>query len=244
VATVAASHLLETVERQRMADMNELLEEQVRARTSALRATELEIVQRLGRAVESRDPETGDHIGRIAAVSHRLALAAGLSADEAELLRRASAMHDVGKISIPDRILSKPGPLTMDERRIMERHAEVGADLLAGSRSDLVQLGEVVARTHHERWDGTGYPAGLAGEEIPLAGRICAICDVFDALMSSRPYKPPWTFDSALEEIREQRGRHFDPHLVDLFLELAPKLELAPAPRDAVEPMPPRVPVA
>ncbi len=225
VATVAASHLLETVERQRMSDMNELLEEQVRARTSALRATELEIVQRLGRAVESRDPETGDHIGRIAAVSHRLALAAGLSPDEAELLRRASAMHDVGKISIPDRILGKPGPLTMDERRIMERHAEVGADLLAGSRSDLVQLGEVVARTHHERWDGTGYPAGLAGEEIPLAGRICAICDVFDALMSTRPYKPPWTFDSALDEIREQRGRHFDPRLVDLFLELAPKLE-------------------
>ena len=135
VATVAASHLLETVERQRIAEINDLLEEQVRARTSALRATELEIIQRLGQAVESRDSETGEHIERIASLSHRLALAAGMSADEAELLRRASAMHDVGKIAIPDRILRKPGPLSPRSARIMQRHAEVGADLLAGSRS-------------------------------------------------------------------------------------------------------------
>ena len=154
----------------------------------ALRATELEIVQRLGQAVESRDDgDRRPHRADRRRCRTGSALAAGLTADEAELLRRASAMHDVGKIAIPDKILRKPGPLTPEERRIMERHAEKGAELLAGSRSDLVQLGEVIARTHHERWDGTGYPAGLAGEDIPLAGRICAICDVFDALVSVAP---------------------------------------------------------
>jgi putative two-component system response regulator len=220
VATVAVSNLLESVERQRIAEVNDLLEEQVRERTKELRATELEIIKRLGQAVESRDEETGEHIERIAGLSHKLALAAGLSADEAELLRRASAMHDVGKIAIPDKILQKPEPLTREERDVMQRHTEVGGDLLAGSRSPVVRLGEVIARTHHERWDGTGYPAGLAGEEIPLAGRICAVCDVYDALVSARPYKDAWTVDDAIEEIRLQSGRHFDPRLVELFLGL------------------------
>jgi len=220
VATVAVSHLLESVERQRMSDVNDLLEEEVRARTSALRATELEIIQRLGRAVESRDEETGDHIERIAELSHRLALAAGLSDDDAELLRRASAMHDVGKIAIPDHILRKADPLDDRERAEMQRHTDVGGDLLAGSRSPVVQLGEVIARTHHERWDGSGYPNGLAGEEIPLAGRICAVCDVYDALTSARPYKPAWPVDDARDELRSLRGRHLDPRLVDLFLDV------------------------
>ena len=228
VATVAVSHLLESVERQRIAEVNDLLEEQVRARTTELRATQLEIVQRLGQAVESRDEETGDHIARIASLSHRLALAAGMSPDEAELVQRASAMHDVGKIAIPDAILRKPGPLSAEERRIMQRHAEIGGDMLAGSRSPLVQLGEVIARTHHERWDGLGYPKGLQGEDIPLAGRICAVCDVFDALISARPYKEPWPLDAALAEIRAQSGRHFDPRLVELFLAMADDLETAP----------------
>ena len=218
VATVAASHLLESVERQRIAEVNDLLEEQVRARTADLRATELEIVQRLGQAVESRDEETGDHIARISELAHRLALAAGLEHAEADLVRRASAMHDVGKIAIPDAVLRKPGPLTLEERELMQRHTTVGAEMLAGSRSPLVQLGEVIARTHHERWDGTGYPAGLAGEAIPLPGRITAVCDVFDALVSARPYKEPWPLAAALAEIRGERGRHFDPRLVDLFL--------------------------
>jgi HD-GYP domain-containing protein (c-di-GMP phosphodiesterase class II) len=225
VATVAVSHLLETVERQRIAEVNDLLEEQVRARTADLRATELEIVQRLGQAVESRDEETGEHIARIAELSHRLALAAGLPAEDAELLRRASAMHDVGKIAIPDSILGKPGPLSGEERRIMQSHTTIGADMLAGSRSPLVQLGETIARTHHERWDGEGYPAALAGEDIPLVGRICAVCDVFDALVSTRPYKHAWSLETALAEIRRQRGRHFDPRLVDLFLAI-PEPEL------------------
>ena len=225
VATVAVGHLLESFERQRIAEVNDLLEEEVRARTSALRATELEIIQRLGRAVESRDEETGDHIVRIGELSLRLALAAGLREDEAELLSRASAMHDVGKIAIPDHILRKPDPLDPEERAEMQRHTDVGGDLLAGSRSPVVQLGEIIARTHHERWDGSGYPNGLAGEEIPLAGRICAVCDVYDALTSARPYKPRWPEDLAREELRALRGRHLDPRLVDLFLEVVQPAE-------------------
>jgi HD-GYP domain-containing protein (c-di-GMP phosphodiesterase class II) len=220
VATVAVSGLLESVERQRIAEVNDLLEEQVRERTSELRATELEIIKRLGQAVESRDEETGEHIERIAGLCHGLALAAGLGADEAELLRRASAMHDVGKIAIPDDILRKPDPLTAEEREVMQRHTDVGGDLLAGSRSPVVRLGEVIARTHHEHWDGSGYPAGLAGEAIPLAGRITAICDVYDALVTERPYKAAWAVEDALDEIRALSGRQFDPRLVELFLEL------------------------
>ncbi len=213
VATVAASHVLETVARQRIAHRNDVLQREVRD-------AELEIIQRLGHAVEARDEETGDHIDRIGDLAHRLGLTAGLGADEAERLRRASAMHDVGKIAIPDSILGKPGRLTADERAIMETHTTVGAQLLAGSRSPLVQMAEVIARTHHERWDGTGYPAGLSGEAIPLAGRITALCDVFDALTSPRVYKDAWTVEAALEEIARQSGRHFDPELTAMFLSL------------------------
>jgi CHASE2 domain-containing sensor protein len=222
VATVAVSHMLETVERQRMAGLNDLLEREVRARTQELRDTELEMIQRLGHAVESRDEETGDHIGRIGALSYQLGLAAGMRQDEAELLQRASAMHDLGKIAIPDEILRKPGPLDPQEREVIEQHTLIGAELLAGSRSPLVQLAEVIARTHHERWDGTGYPLGLEGEAIPLAGRITAVCDVYDALISDRPYKRAWTEAEAREELRAQSGRHFDPRLVELFLALHP----------------------
>jgi response regulator RpfG family c-di-GMP phosphodiesterase len=224
VATVAVSHVLETLRRQHMSELNDLLEKEIAARTSDLRATELEVIQRLGQAVESRDEETGDHIGRMSELCHRLALAAGMEPDEAEVLRHASAMHDVGKIAIPDTILRKQGRLTASEWEIMKRHTTIGADLLAGSRSPLVQMGEVIARTHHERWDGTGYPAGLSGENIPLVGRICAVCDVFDALTSDRPYKQAWSVDDALAEIERQSGRHFDPRIAGLLLALGPAL--------------------
>jgi hypothetical protein len=224
VATVVVSHLLETIRRQHAGELNRRLEEEVRIRTSELRATELEVIQRLGHAVESRDEETGDHIGRMSELCHRLALAAGLDPEEAEILRHASAMHDVGKIAIPDAILGKPGPLTDAEWEVMKSHTTIGADLLAGSRSPLVQMGEVIARTHHERWDGSGYPAGLAGEDIPLVGRICAVCDVFDALTSPRPYKHAWTVDDALTEIAAQSGRHFDPRLAALLLAMGDDL--------------------
>ena len=219
-----ASHLIETLERLRVARDNELLEARVRERTEELRETQLEVIQRLGQAAESRDEDTGQHIDRIGRMCERLGRAAGMPEADAEMLRHASAMHDVGKIGIPDRVLLKPGRLDEDEWRIMRTHPAIGGDILAGSRWPVVQMGETIARTHHERWDGAGYPAGLKGEEIPLVGRIVAICDVFDALLSERPYKQAWPLSDALEEIRSQSGRHFDPRLVELFMEMAREL--------------------
>jgi cyclic di-GMP phosphodiesterase len=140
------------------------------------------------------------------------------------MLRHASALHDVGKIGIPDDVLLKPGALDPDEWRIMQSHTAKGAEILAGSNSPLIQMAEAIARTHHERWDGTGYPNGLKGEEIPLVGRICAICDVYDALGSKRPYKDAWPVARVLEEIAQGSGSHFDPALVAAFLKLAPEL--------------------
>jgi HD-GYP domain-containing protein (c-di-GMP phosphodiesterase class II) len=202
--------------------------------TRELHATQLEIVQRLGRAAESRDGATGRHLERIGFLCERLALAAGLSRREAKLLRQASALHDVGKIGIPDHVLLKTGLFDDSDRTIMSTHTVRGARLLAGSSTSLVQMAEIIALTHHERWNGTGYPAGLAGEEIPLPGRICAICDVFDALVSKRPYKEAWTIEAALAEIEREAGDHFDPRLAALFLRIAPRLydELSDQPHD------------
>jgi HD-GYP domain-containing protein (c-di-GMP phosphodiesterase class II) len=202
-------------------------------RTQQLRDAQLEIVTRLAQAAESRDADTGDHIERIGHLCERLALKLGLDPRGARLLRHASAMHDVGKIAIPDRILLKPGRFTEDERRVMETHAARGAEILSGSSSPLIQMAEQIALTHHERWDGSGYPNGLAGDEIPFAGRICAVCDVFDALVSKRPYKNAWPLARALEEIARGSGSHFEPALVAAFLELASEVDgllpLAPA---------------
>jgi response regulator RpfG family c-di-GMP phosphodiesterase len=223
VGTIVVSHLAETVERRRVARSNELLEQAVRERTAELSDTQLEVIRRLGAAVESRDQETGDHIARMSALSHKLALAIGMDAREADLLGHASAMHDIGKIGIPDRILHKPGRLDEEEWVKMKTHTTIGAHILEGSRAPLIQMAETVALTHHERWDGSGYPHGLAGEEIPLAGRIAAICDVFDALVSERPYKGPWPLADALEEIERLSGSHFDPALVEKFLEIVPR---------------------
>jgi response regulator RpfG family c-di-GMP phosphodiesterase len=233
VGTVTASYLTERRERRRVALHNAVLEQAVRERTAELHDTQLEVVRRLAHAAEWRDEDTGAHVERIGILCERLALAAGFSATDAETLRHAAVLHDVGKIGVPDRVLLKPDRLDEDEWEIMKTHAEIGASMLAGSPSPLVQLGEEIARTHHERWNGTGYPAGLRGEEIPLAGRICAICDVFDALRSRRPYKDAWTLDEAIAEIERQRGRHFDPALVDLFLPLAPGLAAELALNDA-----------
>ena len=238
IGTVTASYLTERRERHRVSLHNAVLEQAVRERTAELHETQLEVVRRLARAAEWRDEDTGEHVERIGLLAEHLARAAGLSESEAETLRHAAVLHDVGKIGVPDRVLLKPGRLDEEEWRIMRTHAEIGSSMLSGSPSPLVQLGEEVARTHHERWDGSGYPAGLRGEEIPLAGRIVAICDVFDALRSRRPYKAPWTLDEALAEIAAQRGRHFDPALVDLFLPLARQLGDAVAPRDDEGPAP------
>ena len=206
-----------TLAKEEVARQNNTLEMAVRERTAELRETQLEVVRRLSHAAESRDHETGVHITRMSRMCMRLALAAGATPMEAELLLQAAPMHDVGKIAIPDRILNKAGKLAPDEWEIMKSHAAVGAELLAGSRSPVVQLGESIALTHHERWDGTGYPRGLRGEEIPFPARVVAVCDVFDALISNRPYKQAWTVERALEELLSERGGHFEPRLVDAF---------------------------
>ncbi len=147
-----------------------------------------------------------------------------MSQNEAAMLGVASIMHDVGKIGVPDAVLLKPARLDPEEWVIMRAHTTTGGEILGGSERPIIQMAETIALTHHEHWDGNGYPAGLVGEEIPLVGRICAICDVFDALLSPRPYKKAWTIDDALAEVRRSGGSHFDPALVDVFLELIPDL--------------------
>jgi CHASE2 domain-containing sensor protein len=222
--TIAWSQLAESRARQAVARDKAHLERRVRERTHELWETQVEIVERLGMAVEWNDAETGLHIQRIGHFCERLALEVGMAPADAELLRHASALHDVGKVGIPDDILTKPGPLTADEWTTMRTHTTIGGDILAGSASKLVQLSETIALTHHEHWDGGGYPVGLRGEEIPLAGRICAVCDVFDALLSARPYKGPWPFDLAIAEIERLSGTKFDPGLVAAFLPIAAEL--------------------
>ena len=211
----------------------EHLEDMVKARTSDLwtaisdleraqkeiRVSREETIQRLSIAAEFKDSETAAHIRRMSLYCSMLAERLGEDASRCEELRLASQMHDVGKIGIPDNILSKPGSLTPDEWVIMKQHAEIGYRILHGSDSALVGVAATIAHTHHEKWDGSGYPGGLAGESIPLEGRIAAVADVFDALTSARPYKQAWTIDAAVGYMREGRGKHFDPELIDLFLE-------------------------
>ncbi|MCC2973271.1 two-component system response regulator [Massilia sp. IC2-476] len=191
-------------------------------RMEELRATRLEIVQRLGLAAEYKDNETGLHVIRMSHFSRILGIAAGMSEAEADDLLHAAPMHDVGKIGIPDRILQKPGPLDPDEWKIMQSHVTIGAEIIGEHEGGMLALASQIALTHHEKYDGSGYPHGLRGDGIPLVGRIVAIADVFDALTSKRPYKKAWTEEEALNFLREQKGRHFDPALVDLFLEQMP----------------------
>jgi HD-GYP domain-containing protein (c-di-GMP phosphodiesterase class II) len=180
--------------------------------------TQKELVYRMGEIGETRSKETGNHVKRVAEYSKQLALLAGLSPDKAELLKMASPMHDIGKVAIPDSVLNKPGKLDPDEWEIMKTHASIGYDLLCHSDRPILQAAAIVAGQHHEKWDGTGYPGGFSGEEIHIYGRITALADVFDALASERVYKKAWPLKKVLDLIREQRGRHFDPNLVDLLL--------------------------
>jgi len=191
-------------------------------RADELRETRLQIVQRLGLAAEYKDNETGLHVIRMSHYAKLLALAAGLHEAEAEDLLHAAPMHDVGKIGIPDRILQKPGKLDADEWAVMQTHATIGGDIIGEHQHGMLAMARTIALTHHEKWDGSGYPCGLAGQAIPLVGRIVAVADVFDALTSARPYKTAWSVEQAVAFLREQRGRHFDPELVDLFLEQLP----------------------
>ena len=210
IGTVAANYVGAFIERNAFA--------------SQLRASQLELIQRLAQAVDTRDTETGEHIERIGRLSQQLALQIGWSEEDAEVLRHASAMHDIGKIGIPDHILLKPGKLDPQEWEVIKAHTTTGAQILADSANPLVQMARDIAMSHHERWDGSGYPAGLKGEEIPLAARICAVVDVYDALLAKRSYKEAWTLEQTLAEIRKGSGSHFDPQLVESFLALAPHL--------------------
>jgi HD-GYP domain-containing protein (c-di-GMP phosphodiesterase class II) len=187
-------------------------------------ATQREIIFAMGEIGESRSKETGHHVNRVAEYSFVLARGCGLSAQEAEQLKMVSPMHDIGKVAIPDAVLQKPGKLTDEEFDLMKRHTEIGYNLLKSSGRELLKMAAVVAHQHHEKWNGTGYPRGLSGEEIHLYGRITAIADVFDALGSDRVYKKAWELDRILQLFDEERGRHFDPRLVDVFKEQLPKL--------------------
>jgi len=193
-------------------------------RMEELRASRLEIVQRLGLAAEYKDNETGLHVIRMSHFARILGLAAGMTEFEADDLLHAAPMHDVGKIGIPDRILQKPGPLDPDEWKVMQSHARIGAEIIGRHGRGVLALAHDIALAHHEKWDGSGYPNGLAGEQIPLVGRICAIADVFDALTSVRPYKKAWTEEEAVNFLVQQKGKHFDPSLVDLFIAQLPAI--------------------
>jgi HD-GYP domain-containing protein (c-di-GMP phosphodiesterase class II)/methylmalonyl-CoA mutase cobalamin-binding subunit len=193
---------------------------ELRRALSELEIAQTETVRRLSMAVEFRDEDTGAHIERIGRLSTLLAEQIGMDQDFCEQLSHAAPLHDVGKVAIPDAILLKPGPLTAEERAIVETHAEEGHRLLRGSSSSILELATTIALSHQEKWDGTGYPRGLTGEAIPIEGRIVAIADVFDALTSDRVYRKAFPVDEAVQMMREQRGRHFDPVLLDAFMEV------------------------
>lgn len=193
-------------------------------RVEELRETRLQIVQRLGLAAEYKDNETGLHVIRMSHYSRVLALAAGFSEAQAEELLNAAPMHDVGKIGIPDAVLRKPGKLDGEEWEVMKQHAQIGADIIGEHPSGLLRMAREIALNHHEKWDGSGYPRGIGGAEIPVEARIIAIADVFDALTSERPYKKAWPVEEAVQLLREQSGRHFDPELVELFLGQLPAI--------------------
>lgn len=215
------------------------LEEQVQQRTSELELSRLEVIHCLGRAAEYRDNETGRHVVRVGKYAAIIAEELGLDAETVELIRYAAPLHDVGKIAIPDSILLKPGKLTPDEFEMMQKHCgygkkvfepmsmedwravaghtSAGADVMRALNSPILNMAATIALTHHEKWDGSGYPLGLSGENIPLEGRITAVADVFDGLSSKRPYKPPFPLEKCFAIIKAERGKHFDPNVVDAF---------------------------
>ncbi len=209
----------------RLSSFNNDLKQQVQERTQELSLkneelvnTQLQVVQRLGRAGEFRDSKTGLHVIRMSHYSHLLGQAYGLSEEDNFLLLHAASMHDIGKIGVPDRILLKPDKLDAQEWKIMMQHSQIGAQIIGTHQSKLLEMARVIALTHHEKWNGKGYPNGLKGESIPLIGRIVALTDVFDALTTERPYKEPWPLDRVLSLIKEESGNHFDPKLVEVFL--------------------------
>jgi putative two-component system response regulator len=207
-------------------DQTRELERKVDIRTRELQKTRLEIIKRLGRAAEFRDNETGHHVLRMSHYSRLIARAAGLGETVAEMLFLAAPMHDIGKIGTPDYVLLKPGKLDDQEWGIMKQHVRMGAEIIGDHHDELLIMARTVAVSHHEKWDGTGYPLGLKGKDIPTVGQIVAIADVFDALTSSRPYKEPWPVERAIQTIVDSAGRHFDPDLIQAFLASVPDMVL------------------
>ncbi|MEH6582443.1 MAG: two-component system response regulator [Halioglobus sp.] len=200
-------------------DQNRELAQQVKEQTETISDTRLKIIQRLGRAAEYKDDNTGMHVIRMSHYARVLGRAAGMNDTIADTLLNAAPMHDIGKIGIPDRILQKAGALDADEWRIMQTHTDMGTRIIGDDPSELLRMARQVAATHHESWDGSGYPLGLKGENIPLVGRIVAIADVFDALTSKRPYKEAWTIEDSVDHLQAQAGKQFDPQLIRLFIE-------------------------
>ena len=205
-------------------DQNRMLEKQVRERTEELELTRLEIIRRLSLAAEYKDNETGMHVIRMSHYSKLISLKHGFGEREAELMLHAAPMHDVGKIGIPDQILLKPGALDEKEWEIMKEHTRIGGDIIGEHSSELLQWSRTVAVSHHEKWDGSGYPKGLKGTDIPIVGRIVAIADVFDALTSKRPYKAAWPVEDSIRFIKENSGVHFDPDQVENFIACMPEV--------------------
>lgn len=214
-----STNLLHLKQYQNMIDDRALaLEREVREDARVLADSEREVVFVLAKAAEYKDPETGRHIMRVSHYSRLLAEFSRLDRSFTEMIYDCAPLHDVGKVGIPDRILQKRGKLTPEEFQTMQKHTLIGYDILDNTHSKYLEMGKMIAVSHHEKYDGTGYPYGLAGKEIPVAGRIVAIADVFDALLSRRPYKQAWSFEKALEYVASQKGKHFDPVFVDVFL--------------------------
>jgi len=202
----------------------EAVEAEVRRRTLELVDTQLAFIRQLGRAGEYRDNETGMHVVRMSKNCEALARALGQSEDYCEMLLHSSPMHDVGKIGVPDHILLKPGKFDPEEWEIMKTHVEIGAEILSTHPADIIQMAHTIVMTHHEKWDGSGYPNGLKGEDIPLEGRIAAVADVFDALTSVRPYKNAWEVEDAVKFIKDEAGSHFDPMIASAFIDILPEI--------------------
>lgn len=207
------------IKQNKMRVENIILKDKVNEGTQVLEKMQLELIQRLLKAAEFRDSDTGEHINRIGMYAYELSNCLGMSKGFSDTIIYASMLHDIGKIGIPDNILLKKSELSKEEWEIMKDHTKKGAQILTGSNSEILKMGEVIATTHHERWNGEGYPYGISGEDIPIEGRITSICDVFDALFSERTYKKPWVIDQVIKEIKNERGKQFDPWITDVFLE-------------------------
>ena len=213
--------IMERSDKQQRKEYDELQRqfEEVEALKREIEETQKEVVFTMGSIAESRSKETGNHVKRVAEYTYLFAKCLGMPEKECEMLKQASPMHDIGKVAIPDAVLNKPGRFNEEERAIMDTHAQLGFDMLQSSSRPLLKMAATVAYEHHEKWNGTGYPNGLAGEKIHIYGRITAVADVFDALGSSRVYKEAWDDDRIFKMFKEERGEHFDPKLIDIFFE-------------------------